>query len=307
MTDILLSTYNGARFVREFLASLGQQTCHDFRLLVRDDGSEDATLDIVREAVADYGISQAVFLESSGQHLGVVQSYGELLRQCSGQDVMFADQDDIWHDNKVAEMQRLMREAETRYGNNTPLLLHSDLRVCSEDGSLMADSFLDWQRFNRHAESLTALTVQNNVTGCAMMINHAMLERCRLPFPLEAICHDWYLALVASALGQVIFTDQALVDYRVHSGNCIGARRYGPGNWLRLGHTELKRRLNLTQRQAGAFLRQYGDLLSATAQETVSAWSEIGDLPKFRRLARCLKFGFRKNTLARNLGLWWAI
>ena len=306
MTDILLSTYNGARFVREFLASLGRQTCRDFRLLVRDDGSEDATLDIVRESMADYGISKAVFLES-GRHLGVVQSYGELLRQCSGQDVMFADQDDIWHDNKVAEMQRLMREAETRCGNTTPLLLHSDLRVCSEDGSLLADSFLDWQRFPRHAERLTELTVQNNVTGCAMMINRAMLERCRLPFPQEAICHDWYLALVASALGQVIFTDQALVDYRVHSGNCIGARRYGPGSWLRLGHTELKRRLNLTQRQAGAFLRQYGDLLAATAQETVSAWSGIGDLPKFRRFARCLKFGFRKNTLARNLGMWWAI
>ena len=90
MIDILLSTYNGARFVREFIASLGRQTCREFRLLVRDDGSDDATVDTVRQAVEDFGIPDVVFMPSSGRHLGVVRSFGELLAQSSGRCVIQA-------------------------------------------------------------------------------------------------------------------------------------------------------------------------------------------------------------------------
>ena len=223
---------------------------------------------------------------------------------------MFADQDDLWHPDKVAEMRKLLREAEAKYGEETPLLLHTDLRVCGEDGSLLADSFIRWQDFPRRAGTLTSLMIQNNVTGCAMMINRALRERLRLPFPEEAICHDWYLALLAAAVGRVVFADRILVDYRVHADNVFGAPRYVSGGWLgwlRRGRGELSRRLVLKQRQAGAFLRQYGDLLGAREREAVGAWAGIGGLSKFGRIAVCRAFGFRMNTAARNLGMWWAI
>ena len=307
MIDILLSTYNGAGFVRELIASLARQTCRDFRLLVRDDGSADATVAAVREAVADLGIREAVLLPSSGRRLGVVRSFGELLAASSRKYVMFADQDDVWHPDKIAEMLKCMRGAESRCGEELPLLVHSDLRVCDSGGAPLADSFLRWQRFPRRSGTLASLMVQNNVTGCATMINRALKERLRLPFPDEAICHDWYLALLASAVGRVVFFDRALVDYRVHGGNCIGARRYSWFGWLRRGRGELHRRLELTQRQAGAFLRQYGDLLGPADRIAVGVWAEMDKRSKLGRIAACLKFGFRKNTAARNLGMWWAI
>ena len=309
MIDILLSTYNGSRFVREFVGSLGRQTCRDFRLLVRDDGSDDATVDAVREAAAEHGIREVVFSPSSGRHLGVAGSFGDLLAQSFGRDVMFADQDDVWHEDKVAEMVRLMREAEAQCGGEAPLLLHTDLRVCGEDGSIVADSFFRRQRFPRRAGTLVSLLVQNNVTGCATMINRALRERLRLPFPAEAICHDWYLALVAAAFGKIVFVDRPFVDYRVHDGNVFGAPGYAESCFgrLRRGSGALRHRLVLTQRQAGAFLRQYGDLLGAADRRAGAAWARIGELTKFRRLAACRAFGFRKNTAARNIGMWWAI
>lgn len=310
MIDILLSTYNGARFVREFIASLGRQTCREFRLLVRDDGSDDATMDAVQRAVADFHIPDAVFLSSSGRHLGVVQSFGELLAQSSGRYVMFADQDDVWHEDKVSVMLKAMRGAEEQYGEDVPLLVFSDLRVCDEACFPLADSFLRWQSFPRRSGTLVSLMVQNNVTGCATMINRALKGRLRLPFPNEAIWHDWYLAMFAAAIGRIVFVDRALVDYRIHGGNCNGARPYGFGSWfrwLRCGRKELNRRIVMTQRQASAFLRQYGDMLGTADLETLGAWAEIGKHPKFKRIVTCRKYGFRKNTLARNVGMWWAI
>ena len=187
------------------------------------------------------------------------------------------------------------------------LLLHSDLRVCGEDGALLADSFIRRQRFPRRAGTLASLLVQNNVTGCAMMINPALRERLRLPLPEEAICHDWYLALFAAAFGKVVFVDRAFVDYRVHDGNVFGAPRYGVFGWFVRGRGELRNRLVRTQRQAGAFLRQYGDMLSAADRKTVGAWAGMEKLSKFGRLAACRAVGFRKSTAARNIGMWWAI
>lgn len=306
MIDILLSTYDGGRFVGEFIASLGRQTCRDFRLLVRDDGSADATADLVRAAAAEAGI-ETVFLPSSGRHLGAVRSFGELLAHSSGRHVMFADQDDLWHADKVAAMRDLMREAEARHGEDAPLLLHSDMRVCGENGELLADSFFRRQRLPRRAGTLVSLLVQNNVAGCATMINRALAARVRLPFPEEAICHDWYLALFAAAFGKVLFSDRALVDYRVHGGNVFGAPKFGWFGWFLRGRRELHRRLTGEQRQAGAFLRQYGDVLADTDRKAVAAWAGIGGLSKAKRLAVCREFGFRKSTVARNIGMWWAI
>ena len=309
MIDVLLSTYCGERYVAEFIASLELQTYRDFRLLTRDDGSGDATAEVVRDAAAKAGIS-AVFASSFGKHLGVVGSFGDLLAQSSGNYIMFADQDDVWHRDKIEEMLKRMREAEERYGAGTPILLHSDLRVCDHRGAVMAESFMCYQRISPRNDSFAELLIQNNVTGCAMMINRALRELIRLPFPQEAICHDWYTALIASAFGRIVFADTAYVDYRAHGDNVFGPHRYGIADWFgsfRTGRSDLNRRLVLTQRQAGAFLRQYGDRLDKADRDKAAAWAGIGGRSKIGRVAACLGSGFRKNTALRTLGMWWAI
>ena len=309
MIDILLSTYNGEKFIRDLIASLAKQSCRDFELIIRDDGSDDGTVRIMESCLEGTGIA-ARFIPAAGGHVGVVRSFGELLPESRNPYVMFADQDDVWHPEKIAEMLKLMRDAELKWGGATPLLLHSDLRVCGADGETIAESFIRYQKLSPENDKLADLLVQNHVTGCATMINAALKELVRLPFPSGAICHDWYLAILAAATGRIVFADAAYVDYRKHDSNVYGSPEYsfrGCAALFRSGREALNHRLALTQAQARDFLRQYGDLLSPADRTTVAGWGDIGARGKLGRLPACLKFGFRKNTVARTLGMWWAL
>ena len=78
-------------------------------------------------------------------------------------------------------------------------------------------------------------------------------------------------------------------------------------NMLRQGRSRLKHRLQLTQQQAIAFLQQYGDLLSSSDIEILTAWGNIDRQTKSGKIACCRKYRFRKNTWLRTLGMWWAL
>lgn len=302
--QILLSVKNGGDYLRIFLESLKRQSYSDFSVLARDDGSEDRS----EELLARYDFIRRH--PSSGEALGVVKSYGLLLRDAPPGYLMFADQDDIWLPDKIAVAMKRIREAEETYKISTPLLLHSDLHVCDSSGERLADSLMQYQRLSPQRSTLPELIIQNHITGCTMIINEALRKIIRFPFPEAAICHDWYLALLASATGRVIFMNDCRIEYRKHNNNVFGPQQYSPGACLRMlkqGRNKLKHRLRLTQQQAAAFLQQYGDLLSGSDIELLTAWGEIDRQSKSGKIACCRKYHFRKNTWLRTLGMWWAL
>jgi len=84
----------------------------------------------------------------------------------------------------------------------------------------------------KHANELNRLIVQNSVTGCALMVNRALLDRAN-PIPLEAVMHDWWLALVACAFGHIAIVSEPTMLYRQHDKNQLGARKHkGIGSFL---------------------------------------------------------------------------
>lgn len=137
-----------------------------------------------------------------------------------------------------------------------------------------------------------------------MMINKALKQLLR-PFPAEAICHDWYIALVAASLGKVFFLPEATIDYRQHVNNVFGAK----GRWPQKIHHEILRKLlTQTQRQAGAFARQYADLLSRKQTDLLIVWAECETESSYiKKLKQVLKYRLRKNDLIRTAGLLWAL
>ncbi len=224
---ILMGSYNGEAYLREQIDSIQKQDYPHWRLIFRDDFSQDATMEIAESMAREDERIQIITDDLGNQ--GAAGNFGVLLRYAKEMDaeyVCFADQDDVWKTWKLRRQMALMSEIEARRGRHLPALVHSDLTVVDEQLRIVSRSFMTFQRI-RHEESspLLVLLVQNYVTGCTVMINRALLDFA-LPIPTSALMHDWWLALCAAACGQLAFLPDATVLYRQHGKNDVSAREF---------------------------------------------------------------------------------
>ena len=173
LVDILMATYNGAKYLSQQLDSLLAQTHQNFRLLVNDDGSTDNTLALLETYRFRFG-GRMVVVPYPHRGQGVVKNFENLMRT-SLQDglarsVAFCDQDDVWLPHKIERCLQVLRAAEHSAGAATPCLVHSDLTVVGEALQVLAPSFVQHQRMDPAACSALALLSINQVTGCTMMV-----------------------------------------------------------------------------------------------------------------------------------------
>jgi glycosyltransferase involved in cell wall biosynthesis len=301
LVDILLATYNGAVYLPEQLDSLFGQTCQDFRLLVRDDGSTDGTLAILAR-YSDEHSGRVVMLPSDGRRLGASASFGALLAQSAARYAMFCDQDDVWLPDKVATTVAGMRALEQSHGAESPLLVNTDLKVVDEHLAVLDESF---RRFSRiHPERLDRLPrvlMQNFVTGCTAMVNRPLVALA-LPIPADAVMHDWWLALVVTAFGRALPIPQATVLYRQHPCNDVGATRWSfwTGINNQLFHRDRRRAAvarqqetyAILERQAAAFAARFGERLTPAEKDLIGAFCTLGRRGWLARRRLMLQHGF---------------
>ena len=98
--DILLATYNGERFLQKQIDSILQQTYSNFTIYIRDDGSKDGTIKIIKDYAQKYP-NKILFIEDILGNLGVTQNFNELMKYSSANYIAFSDQDDIWLPQKI--------------------------------------------------------------------------------------------------------------------------------------------------------------------------------------------------------------
>lgn len=223
--DVLLATYNGAKYLPAQLDSLLAQTHQNFRLLVSDDGSSDATLDILQSYGARFG-ARWVLVPNAQPGMGVVRNFENLmaasLRDGVAAWVAFADQDDVWLPEKIECCLRAMQQMEQECGAGLPCLVHSDLTVVDEGLKVISESFARYQRMDPLQCSPLSLLSVNQVTGCTMLVNRSLL-RMALPLPRETIMHDWWCGLLSGS-GRRCFVPTPLILYRQHGANQVGAK-----------------------------------------------------------------------------------
>lgn len=269
---VLLPTYNGAKFLAEQLHSVLTQTGVEVSLLCRDDGSTDASPDILRDFETRFPRHITVLRDDLG-NLGASASFSYLMDAALSSGggtppapyIALSDQDDIWHSDKLATCVTSIQKLEQSKPGQ-PALVHSDLRVISEEGVELAPSMARYQGLQPGRSSLAAQVLSNTLTGCTSLMNRALLET-GLPVPPQAIMHDWWLSMVASALGSRHYLDLPLIDYRQHTSNAIGAKaRDEPVAFRSIIHRLFDDRhseiFRLNAQQASAFLAVYQDRLS---------------------------------------------
>ncbi|HFI0465350.1 TPA: glycosyltransferase family 2 protein [Streptococcus suis] len=286
--NILMSTYNGQQFLAEQIRSIQEQSFTDWTLFIRDDGSSDNTKEILKDFERQDSRIHLIDSDKS-DNLGVIKSFHKLVNHDRADYYFFSDQDDVWLPNKL---ELSLNEAQN-YPANLPLMVYMDLKVVNQDLEIMTESMVKSQSHHANTELVQELT-ENTVTGGVAMINHTLAEMWQETD--DILMHDWFLALLASAFGNLVFIDQPGELYRQHSDNVLGARTLSKRlkKWIR-PHILFAVYWDLiknSQKQARHLLQMP---LSQSNRELIEAFVTIMDKPMLERFRILRKYGLRKN------------
>ncbi|HGD3839177.1 TPA: glycosyltransferase family 2 protein [Streptococcus agalactiae] len=302
--NILMATYNGEKFLAQQIESIQKQTFKEWSLLIRDDGSSDKTCDIIRNFTAKD--SRIRFINENEHHnLGVIKSFFTLVNYEVADFYFFSDQDDVWLPEKLS----VSLEAAKHKASDVPLLVYTDLKVVNQELNILQDSMIRAQSHHANTTLLPELT-ENTVTGGTMMINHALAEKWFTPN--DILMHDWFLALLAASLGEIIYLDLPTQLYRQHDNNVLGARtmdkrfkilREGPKSIF----TRYWKLIHDSQKQASLIVDKYGDIMTANDLELIKCFIKIDKQPFMTRLRWLWKYGYSKNQFKHQVVFKWLI
>lgn len=244
--QVLLASYNGEKYIAQQIESICEQKGVQVDLLIRDDGSTDATCEIIGTYAQKY--SNIRFYR--GKHAGVQKSFFDLMKYAERRAdyYAFADQDDVWLNNKLI---KAVDQLEMLKDSQRPLLYAS--RVIYADDKLENTKPFRYQR--KRGASFGNALLENICTGCTEVFNRQLLELAAAHPPASDIWHDWWLYLTAACFGEVVFDEKAYILYRQHAGNQVGMSNDWLGCW--------KRRFCNIHHTRGIVLRQTRDFCSA--------------------------------------------
>lgn len=298
--DILLATFNGLPFIVGQLDSLLAQTHRHIHLIIRDDYSKDKTQEILKAYANKF--PHLITLLPSETQLGVKNNFSCLMEYSTAPYIMFADQDDIWNEDKVSKTLTKMQSLEKKSPQGTPLLIHTDLKVVDKDLNVLSPSFWSYSGIDiRHAQTFNRLLMQNVVTGCSMMINRSLLQLA-LPIPEKSAMHDWWLALVAAAFGKIEALSEPTLLYRQHGANTLGAQKFFSLRYLKKGFKKIRSPEIEKHFQAQELYNRYQGHLSDVQKEMLEDYKKLPQvlLPKKVFLIfknRFFKMGFLRNVI----------
>ncbi|WP_413488614.1 glycosyltransferase family 2 protein [Shewanella baltica] len=216
--DIVLASYNGAEFIEEQLASI--INCNGYshligRVIITDDFSSDKT----KEIVSKFKDNKIQVFDNKLMK-GPVGNFAYGLSISTAPFVMFADQDDVWFEDKILKFY----EKAKLLDSNAPGVVYSDLILVDENLNSLGCTFFenekipfDWGR------NVSNLYFQNVAPGCAMLLNRKCIDRIVPINSDKVMMHDWWALIFSSMYSNVFVINEPLVKYRQHSNNAVGA------------------------------------------------------------------------------------
>ncbi len=297
---ILLSTYNGERFLPAQLDSLLHQSCEEWTLYWRDDGSTDRSIAIVEEFARTAGQGRCVRLQCCNDRLRPTASYLTLLaavqdRLAKHDTVAFADQDDIWLPTKLARGITALRN----HANQIPALYCARQILVDEDLRHIGLSL----RLTR-PPGFPAALIQNLTTGCTLMLNQRAVHLIAASRPPQASLHDWWCYLVVTAAGgRLEADDEATVLYRQHPANLIGALNSLPRRAIAALRRGRAIYMTVLRAHVNALLAQ-PHLMNAAATAQVTRIDRALRGGVLQRLRVLFMPGLRRQTFPEMAGFW---
>ena len=201
---ILMSTYNGEKYLKEQIDSLVNQSYKNLFIYIRDDGSKDSTVSIIKE----YQKNNNNIILKAENNIGFMNSFFELLNECNDADYYaYCDQDDIWMEDKIERAVSFLDNTD----KNEPALYFSNSDYYDEEMNFIASA--PKKKIYNFRNSLVECVTQ----GMTMVINNKTREMILEHRPTECLFHDWWTYMLCSGLGQIIYDEKSLVKYRRHN------------------------------------------------------------------------------------------
>lgn len=220
MVEILLPTYNGEQYLSQQLDSILCQTYTDWRLIVRDDGSKDNSLNILCDYAHRYP-DKFLLIEDKEGNQGTTKSFELLLKHSTAEYVMLADQDDIWMDDKVEVTFACLRELEAEYPD-MPCMVSTDAKCIDGKNRVICESFFRSQKFFHDVEDdVERMIALNIVQGSTLCINRKVIAHV-FPIPKDQF-HDKWMAVITVHYGHYRYLRRPTLLYRQHDNNVVGA------------------------------------------------------------------------------------
>lgn len=213
VVDVVVATYNAGDFLYEQLESILNQTYKNIRVLIRDDGSTDGTIDNIKDfTLRD---NRVIFIQDALPAKGVGENFKQLLKHCSAEYVLLADQDDVWYLDKI---EKLLAYATEHFDNSKPCIAYAP-GVVTDDNLKSLGKLTDTQLKIRSIEDI--FLMNGGVQGCAMIINKSLYSMA-IKSDFFWYMHDQVLSLYAICFGCISFMENPLFLYRQHGRNVIG-------------------------------------------------------------------------------------
>lgn len=201
MISVCVATFNGARHVVDQLQSILPQLSGDDEIIVSDDGSSDATVELVH-SLKDSRIR--VLCGEGG--LGIVRNFECALGAVRGNLVFLCDQDDVWLPNKVNIFVDALKSAD---------LVVSDCHVTDSE---LRNTYISFFSLRGSGPGVLKNVWRNSYLGCCMAFRRDILKAA-LPFPHAVPMHDMWIGLLADVMYRVVFVETPTLLYRRHGGN----------------------------------------------------------------------------------------
>lgn len=297
MIDILMAVYNGEKYLAEQIDSILCQTEQNFKLIICDDVSSDSSFEIAQRYAHQYPNKVECYQNEKPSGSAQANFMG-MLKSSSADYIMFADQDDYWHTDKIKLTLDNMRELEGKFPDS-PLLVHTELEIADSELNVISPAFTRFQGLDPRRKTLNRLLCQNNITGCTVMMNKALTELVKNVPPQNMLMHDWWAGLAAAAFGHIGFVETPTIKYRQHGSNRLGAvNNRNPGGVLKTlrSSQQTKKRILMTYTQAQGFYEYYKPMLGEESRKILEIYTDIPRHSKLSRAARLVKYGFLKQN-----------
>jgi glycosyltransferase involved in cell wall biosynthesis len=213
MNSVCIAVYNGSKYINQQLSSILVQISENDEVIIIDDASTDDTVNVINNIV-----DIRVTLHKNDLNMGVIFSFDRAIRLAKGNIIYLADQDDIWHDDKINVFTKIF------FDNPTITLLLSDANIIDAKGKSIHESFFELR--GDFSTGILSNCIKNKYLGCVMAFRSDMLDYI-IPIPPDIPMHDMWIGLINSIFGNVLYVDMKLVGYRRHDNNATSFKHSG--------------------------------------------------------------------------------